>query len=101
MIRRRSAFTLVELLTVIAILALLIAILLPTLTKARQQAKASVCLSTIKGIGTGVTIYLNENRDQFFPFRLYKTRPTDEDDYFNEARVCAATRFRGGCAIPA
>lgn len=84
MIRRKSAFTLIELLTVIAILALLIAILLPTLSKARQQAKASACLATIKGIGTGVTIYLNENRDNFFPVRLYKTRPTDEEDYFNE-----------------
>ena len=82
--RPRRAFTLIELLTVMAILGLLIAILIPSLTSARRSAKASVCLSHLKGIGTSFVIYLNENDDQFPPVRLSKLRPDSEDFYINE-----------------
>jgi len=76
MARRPNAFTIIELLTVIAILALLMAILFPTLSKARQQAKKSACLSTLKGIGNGTVIYLNENRDVFYPVRMVTVDPS-------------------------
>lgn len=59
--RRVSGFTLIELLVVIAIIALLISILLPSLQKARQQAKRSVCLSHIKGIATSSRVYAAED----------------------------------------
>lgn len=81
---RGRAFTLIELLVTIAIIAMLIGILLPTLNKARAAAKANVCLSTLKNIGTSVAIYHNENRDQFFPYRLPKLFPASNEDYFNE-----------------
>jgi len=85
-IRRRSAFTLLELLTVIAILTLLMGILIPSLTAARRQAKANVCLSKMKGISTAFTIYLNENKEHFPPVRLPKLYPTapDTPEYANE-----------------
>lgn len=73
---RKKAFTIVELLTVMAILGLLMAILFPTLSKARQQAKLGACLSKLKGLGNGSTIYLNENRDTFYPYRLRTLDPT-------------------------
>jgi len=56
----RPAFTLVELLVVVAIIALLLAILLPSLQKARALAQDAVCLSSIKRIMIGKLMYASE-----------------------------------------
>lgn len=52
-----------ELLVVISIIALLIAILLPSLSKAREQAKAIKCMSNARSLMLGVTYYVQDNRD--------------------------------------
>src|SRR5271170_6843468 len=64
--RSRSAFTLIELLVVVAIIALLVAILLPSLGKARETAKLSVCGSNLRQIYTCLAIYAEIN-NQFIP----------------------------------
>ena len=64
--RYNSGFTLVELLVVIGIIAVLIAILLPVLSKARAQANRVACLSNIKQLCNGVLMYCNDN-DGYFP----------------------------------
>jgi prepilin-type N-terminal cleavage/methylation domain-containing protein/prepilin-type processing-associated H-X9-DG protein len=65
---RKSAFTLVELLVVIGIIALLIAILLPALNKARQQGQWAKCASNMKQVATAFIMYTNEYTGAF-PWR--------------------------------
>jgi len=53
----RAGFTLIELLVVVSIIAMLISILLPSLKKAREQAKVAVCLANMKGITAASLTY--------------------------------------------
>ena len=61
----RKGFTLIELLVVIAIIALLIAILLPSLARARELSKRTVCGTHLKSIGNAGEMYSNDNKGQW------------------------------------
>ena len=89
-------FTLLEVLVVVAIIALLTAILIPSLAKARQQAKRVACLSNLKQITIAWHLYLDAHQGTFFqltnancnyggkqgsgsPAGLYDTKEGDPD----------------------
>lgn len=67
MSRRLKAFTLVELLVVVAIISLLIAILMPTLSRAMDLARSLRCEAQLQQIGVATANYLNDSKGYVFP----------------------------------
>ncbi len=63
----RHGFTLIELLVVIAIISLLVSILLPSLTKARELARRTVCAANLRSVGIAYQMYVQDH-DGMGPF---------------------------------
>jgi len=73
---RRSAFTLIELLMVIAIIAILAAILFPVFAQARENARKATCVSNCKQIGLATMMYL-QDYDETYPIGYYYHEGSD------------------------
>ena len=67
----KKGFTLIELLVVISIIALLVAILMPALSKAKEQARSTVCLSNLKQWGVIWQMYTDEWSDRFPDYQSF------------------------------
>jgi prepilin-type N-terminal cleavage/methylation domain-containing protein/prepilin-type processing-associated H-X9-DG protein len=80
---RRRAFTLIEVLVVVAIIALLVAILLPSLSRAREVAKRTVCLSNHHMIGLAWMFYHTDNKGAFvYAGATVAPNPSDPNDWY-------------------
>jgi prepilin-type processing-associated H-X9-DG protein len=78
--KNRWAFTLVELLVVIGIIALLISILLPALARAKKQAQGVQCSNNLRQLGTAILYYANNN-DGFMPRPASQANGHKDDDF--------------------
>lgn len=99
--RRPTAFTIVELLLVITIIAALISILLPSLNKARTAARKAVCMGGSRAVNLSVTLYTNDNR-QYYPFSYPFRDPNPTINYQDALEKGAyitknAFTSKGGC----
>ena len=91
--RRESYFfTLIELLIVIAVIAILVSMLLPALNKAREQAHMISCIGKLKQVGDACSIYAADNDDALLPWKLspdgeFYRNPALLPHYFTDAAI--------------
>ncbi|NLX13604.1 MAG: prepilin-type N-terminal cleavage/methylation domain-containing protein [Phycisphaerales bacterium] len=91
-------FTLIELLVVVAIIALLAAILMPSLVKAREQAKAVVCLSNMHNIGTSFALYHNVYQDYYPTAYSYVDGASSSNGYYHWTAALSKTEYKESVA---
>jgi prepilin-type N-terminal cleavage/methylation domain-containing protein/prepilin-type processing-associated H-X9-DG protein len=72
---RSRGFTLIELLVVVAIIALLMALMIPVMGSAKARARTTVCAANLKSLGLGVSCYLDNFDDHFFPYYMTQVTP--------------------------
>ncbi len=120
--KRAKAYTLIELLVVISVIAILMALLVPALQKARDQAKDLVCKSHLRGVGVGIRLYLDDHNQQMPDMYTYTRdsnghlwwdergnplKPTDDRaywgiayiDYVRKRELFGCPAFRNFCNI--
>lgn len=91
MLNRRSsstgpAFTVIELLVVMAIIAILIALLIPSLSMARVQANRTKCMNNIRQIGLAIAVYVHDHNELPPPEQMQTARSLEENVYRAERR---------------
>jgi len=98
--RQNRGFSLVELLVVISVIAILIGILLPTLSKARQSAYRTTCRAQLRDIGNQLQMYINESKGRLPVVFSSKLKglpsPSMPDDHIPTMTISAALKpYRG------
>lgn len=91
---KKRGFTLIELLVVIAIIGLLLAVIVPSLKKAKRYAKKVIDHTNLRSLSNALQIYLNNSNDKFFGYgtgTLWMDRIGDIVDNMDDIRFCPET----------
>lgn len=82
---KKKGFTLIELLVVISIIALLLSILLPSMQKAKQLTRRTICKSNLRQLAISLLLCAEDNKGKF-PYK-HKDSPANPNQYFIEGRA--------------
>src|SRR3954467_14533262 len=91
--KRIAAFTLVELLVVIGIIAVLISLLLPAMNRARQSAISVQCMSNMKQVGQAALMYAMNYRNYYPPSQALETTGNATDEKFLDFNDGSVDRY--------
>jgi len=86
-VKHRQAFTLVEMLVVIAIMAVLAGMLLPALASARRRARRANCMSNMAQIGKTLQSYINNNSEYYPSYTNYGADTPAVEPYFGSRKI--------------
>jgi prepilin-type N-terminal cleavage/methylation domain-containing protein/prepilin-type processing-associated H-X9-DG protein len=89
----RRAFTLIEMLLVVSIIALLVALLLPSLSKAKQHAQVAICMTRLNQIGSAALTYAASNQNRFASAFQWTRHVTCWHDWHQKERVTDGLLF--------
>ncbi len=91
-LKNKEAFTLVEIMIVVAIIALLAAVAIPNFVKSRHEARLTACTSNMRVIDTAIQQYLIKNDMGEADYGDVTISILQQDEYLHKAPTCPASK---------